>query len=204
MAHRIQAQAFHFDGLVCRGAGSTPQHGLDAGDQFAGGKRLGDVVVGAHIQPLDLVVLFALGGKHDDGDFVGGLITLEAAGQLDTGNRRQHPVQQHQIRAFIDNNFVAPLGVFRLQHIKIGQLQRNGHHFPNGGLVVNNQNTVTGHGFPSLPVCLCCPIRLLFCDICMTNWAETGEKARGGATSSKLQRGLMGELSDDVGSRASR
>ena len=46
--------------------GAAAQHGLDAGHQLLGREGLGDVVVGAGFQAVDLVLLGALGGEHDD------------------------------------------------------------------------------------------------------------------------------------------
>src|SRR5690554_3614030 len=51
-----------FDALWC----GTAQNGLESCDQFPGREGLGDVVIGTSLQTLDLVVLFASGGKHDD------------------------------------------------------------------------------------------------------------------------------------------
>jgi hypothetical protein len=54
-----------------RRAGSDPfamsaQHGVDARDQFARVERLGQVVVGAHLEPDDAIDILALCGEHDD------------------------------------------------------------------------------------------------------------------------------------------
>ena len=51
---------------LARPAERPPQHGLDAGQQFAGGERLDDVVVGPHLQAADAVVLAAAGREDDD------------------------------------------------------------------------------------------------------------------------------------------
>ena len=42
------------------------QNGLDALDDQALGERLGDIVVGAHLEAEQLVDLFVLGGEEDD------------------------------------------------------------------------------------------------------------------------------------------
>ena len=44
----------------------SAQHGTHAGDELADAVRLGDVVVGADLEPDDGVDLGALGGDHDD------------------------------------------------------------------------------------------------------------------------------------------
>ncbi len=66
------------------------QHRLDAGDQFAGGKRLGDVVVGAEFQAQDAVVFAGARSKKDDGN--GGERGVGcAAGGRHPGRRRPEP-----------------------------------------------------------------------------------------------------------------
>src|SRR5690554_7772927 len=60
IADRIQAQTTDLDGcFIVQGAG-TAQHGLQAGDQLPGGEGLGNVVISADFQSLDLVILLAL------------------------------------------------------------------------------------------------------------------------------------------------
>src|SRR5690554_272215 len=77
MADRIQAQTTDLDRcFIVQGAG-TAQHGLQAGDQLPGGEGLGNVVISADFQSLDLVILLALGGEHDDGDVAGQLVTFQ-------------------------------------------------------------------------------------------------------------------------------
>ena len=46
----------------------APQDRLHPGGEFVGGKRFGDVVIRAHFQPADFVIVAALGGDHDYGD----------------------------------------------------------------------------------------------------------------------------------------
>ncbi|MNN09175.1 hypothetical protein D3C81_1220510 [compost metagenome] len=145
VADRVQQQAADFDWRLAIGRAGTAQHGLQARYQLTGGKRLGDVVVGADFQALDLVVLFTLGGEHDDRDVPGQFITLEATGQLDAGRAGQHPVEQDQVRFAVDDNGVGLLGVFRLQAVIAGHFQRNGDHFANGRFVVDDQNAPANH-----------------------------------------------------------
>ena len=53
-------------GRIERRSGRAPQHGANAGQQFARIERLRQIVVGAHFQTDDAVDLFAFGGQHDD------------------------------------------------------------------------------------------------------------------------------------------
>ena len=70
-------------------------------------ERLGDVVVGADLQPDDLVDLAVLGGQHDD-RHVGALPQLPA--HLDAGQPRQHQVEQHEVGAVAVELGRAPSG----------------------------------------------------------------------------------------------
>ena len=145
VADRVQDQAVDFDRRFAIGRAGAAQHGFEARHQFPWGKRLGDVVIGAHFQALDLVVLFALGGEHDDRDIPGQLVTLETAGQFDARGAGQHPVEQDQVRLAVDDNGVGLLGVLRLQAVIAGHFQRDGDHFANGRFVVNDQNAPANH-----------------------------------------------------------
>ena len=67
------AHVADLDRLVARAVdrlvdGRAAQHGAHAGHQLAEAVRLGDVVVGADLEPDDRVDLGALGGDHDDRD----------------------------------------------------------------------------------------------------------------------------------------
>src|SRR4030065_76955 len=58
------------------GAGLT-EYGVDALDQLARAERLGDVVVGAHLEADLLVDVTALGREQDDGDVAGPVFRLQ-------------------------------------------------------------------------------------------------------------------------------
>jgi len=145
VADRVEQQAADFDWCFAIGRAGATQHSLEAGDQFAWGKRLGDVVVGADFKTLNLVVLLALGGEHDDRDISGQLVTLEAAGQFDARGAGQHPVEQDQVRFAVNDDGVCLLRVLRLEAVIAGHFQRNGDHFANGRFVVDDQNAPANH-----------------------------------------------------------
>ena len=77
------------------GAG-PPEHGLDPEYELPRAERLGDVVVGAHGQAQDPVVLLAAGGDHDDRQR--GAVGPQLTKDLDAVEARQHQVQQHEVR----------------------------------------------------------------------------------------------------------
>ena len=74
--------------------GGTAQHGLDAGRNLLGVKRLDDVVIGTQLKAQHLVIGLALGGQHDDGGVVLG---ADLAADLPAVHDRHHDIEQHQI-----------------------------------------------------------------------------------------------------------
>ena len=70
--------------------------GIHPGQQFGGGKGLGDVVIGAKHQPLDLVHLLALGREHDDADAAA--LLPDAAAYFKAVDARQHDVQNGDVK----------------------------------------------------------------------------------------------------------
>ena len=92
-AHRT---TFEHRGQQVLGLTAAAQHGADPRDQLARRERLGDVVVGAELEPDHLVDLAVLGGQHDDRD-VGAL--PDRAAHLGARDPGQHQVEQHQVGA---------------------------------------------------------------------------------------------------------
>ena len=72
--------------------------GPDARKKDLSAEWLGDVVVGAHVKPLDDVRLGVPGRNHDDGDVAGRLVALEHAADGETVYIRKHQVKQDQVR----------------------------------------------------------------------------------------------------------
>ena len=101
---------------------NTAQHRLNPGNKLAGRKRLGDIVIGACIQPRDLVVLLCFGGQHNHRQLFSQLIAFQSAQQLQTRGTGHHPIQQNQIWAAVNNNGMGLLGILRLQHIVVSGL----------------------------------------------------------------------------------
>ena len=96
MALDVHAHRTGLDGGRCGRLGVAPpaQHGADAGDQLARGERLGDVVVGADLEPDHLVDLAVLGGQHDDRHL---RLGPHRAADLGAGQAGQHQVEQDQV-----------------------------------------------------------------------------------------------------------
>ncbi len=79
-------------------------------------ERLGQVVVGAGVEAADAVALLAARGEHDDGDVARLLAAAQAAADLDTGELRQHPVEQDEIGFFFRSDEQRLFAVARFQN----------------------------------------------------------------------------------------
>ena len=78
-----------------RAAARAPQDGLHASDELRDAERLGDVVVGARLEPDDLVELGVLRGEHQD---VGVAEGAHAAADLDAVDVGQADVEDDQVQ----------------------------------------------------------------------------------------------------------
>ena len=89
-SRRVEAHVAHAErrGVNCR---RSARHGTNACEQFLGGKRLGQVIVGTGIQALDLIGHLAFCREHDDGQAFAGL--TRALEYLDTVHAGHHDVQ---------------------------------------------------------------------------------------------------------------
>ena len=83
MAGRVELQTAVLHHVVRHLRRAPAQHGLDARIQFARRERLGDVIVGASLQTLQLVLLVGAGGQHDDRDRAGALVGAQSSRELD-------------------------------------------------------------------------------------------------------------------------
>ena len=75
---------------------SAPQGRPHAGDQLAQPERLGDVVVGTHLQADHRIDLRVACGHHDDGHL---RLRPDLPAHVDAGDAREHHVEQHQAGA---------------------------------------------------------------------------------------------------------
>ena len=74
----------------------SPQHGLDARHELARVERLGQVIVGAHLETDDAVDVLALRGQHDDGHRFAR--RAQAAAYREPVLAGQHEVEDHEAR----------------------------------------------------------------------------------------------------------
>ena len=121
------------------------QHRVDARQQLARRERLGDVVIGAAVETHDLVLLFSARGQHDDRHFLGLLVALQRARQLEAAHVRQHPVDQHQIGALIGNAGARRAHIGRFAHFEAAAAQSECNHFADRPLVFDDQDLLGCH-----------------------------------------------------------
>jgi hypothetical protein len=75
----------------------APQYGFHARQELSQAERLGDVILGAELEPHHLVHLGATGAEHDDRH--GGLLGAQVPHHLETVHPGQHHVQNHEVYA---------------------------------------------------------------------------------------------------------
>src|SRR5262245_297402 len=81
--------------LLLRQRLRAPEHGFDTSEQFANGKRLGDVVVGAELEADYFVHFLATGSEHDDGNR--GPLGFELFANVEAAHSRHHDVEDDQV-----------------------------------------------------------------------------------------------------------
>ena len=116
------------------------QHGIEPRGELGRRERLGDVIVGAGVQRADLVAFLAARRQHDDGQVAGVGVAAELAADLDAGDQRQHPVEQHQVRAALvdrDQRLLAVHGGGDLEPLALEIVAQHGEQ---GFLVLDQQD----------------------------------------------------------------
>ena len=78
------------------GAGAAQQR-ANAGQQGIDAEGFGDIIVRAGVERAHGVAILGARGQHDHGHVARGWLAPDLAADLDAGQRRQHPVQQHDI-----------------------------------------------------------------------------------------------------------
>ena len=145
VADRVQGQPVHFDRAVDAGRRCPAQYRFQPGNQFPRAEGLGDVIIGADFQALDLVVFLNLGGQHDNRDVGGCLFLFQPPCQLDTTGAREHPVQQDQVWLPVNYQGVGLAGILCLEVVVISHFEGHGDHFADGWLVIDDQDSFSIH-----------------------------------------------------------
>ncbi len=115
----------------------APEERADPGGQLAQAERLGDVVVGAELEPDDLVELGILGRQHHDRH---ARLGPDDAADLDPGQLGEHQVEQDEVRALgteLDQRLAAVGG--RHDPESVG-LERVDERLAQGRLVVDDED----------------------------------------------------------------
>ena len=119
---------------------AAAQYGLDARQQLAWRKRLGQIIVGARLEPGDLVVLLAACGEHDDRQVARALLAAQTARKLDPRHAGQHPVEQHDVGKRFAHQPDRLLGIVGAQDAMARMLKIGGNQFLNCGLVFDDED----------------------------------------------------------------
>src|SRR5882672_7243141 len=100
----------------------APEDRADAGHELAHGEGLRDVVVGAHLEPADLVALLRARRQHDDGHERAAGPDLLAHGEaVHVG---QHEVEEHEIGAALARELDAVAAQPRRDDVEALELER--------------------------------------------------------------------------------
>ena len=124
-----------------RGHLEAAQDGLDPGHQLEVVERLGDVVVGAELQALDLVHRVVAGGQHHDRD-VGERPDL--ADHLEAVDVGQADVQQHDVRVLVLDDVERGLARPGAEDVDLAPLQGEpeADRLDDVGLVVDDEDRI--------------------------------------------------------------
>lgn len=83
----------------CGGRGAA-EDGFDAGDEFTGVKRFGEVVIGAEFEADDFVDIIGAGGEHEDGELAGSADLATDFPAIEAG---EHEIENDEIwRRLVD------------------------------------------------------------------------------------------------------
>src|ERR1700722_5277366 len=123
----------------------SPQRRLDPAGELAQRERLGDVVVGAELEPDDLVDLLGLGRQHDDRHRAA---APQLPADLEPIDPRQHQVEHDEVERLLVEALQRLAAVGRLHHVVALLPQWVGEQGLDRLLIVDEQDAcwVIGHG----------------------------------------------------------
>ncbi len=113
------------------------QDGLDARDELARGERLGQVVVGAHLEPEQLVELVVARGQHHDRDRG---VATELAGDLETVEAGQAEVEDDEIGVLAPRGLDGARAIGCRQHGEARVLEVVARELDDLGFVVDDED----------------------------------------------------------------
>ena len=116
----------------------TAQDRLHAQHQFARAEGLGEIVVGADLEPADAVVLLAEGGQHHDRQI--GSAPAEPPAHLEAVDAGEHEVEHHDVGRARRGGGQGVDAVRRAQHRHAGALEIRGDDVADGLVVIDDQS----------------------------------------------------------------
>ena len=128
-------------GLVAAG---PPQDGADAGHDLLEAEGLGDVVVAAHREPLDLVLDRVTRGDKDDRQQPAGL--PQPAGHLEPVHVGEHDVEDDEVGVVLRGAGDRRPPVAGHGHVEAGEPQRGREQLTDVGLVLDDEERGFGDG----------------------------------------------------------
>ena len=149
VARGVQPQAADLDRVVVAGRRGPLQHRPDPRRQLLHGEGFDDVVVGAGVEPAQTVALLALRGKHDHRDVPCGIAPAELAYEVEAAHAGQHPVEQDEVGPLLLDRTLGLRGVGHGARLEAGPRQRELHHLPDGGFVLDEENVLAHRPAPS-------------------------------------------------------
>jgi len=129
--------------LVLNGVGAA-QDGADAGDDLLQPEGLGDVVVAADGQALDLVRHVIAGGQEEDR---GGHVTLaQAPGHGEAVHVGQHDIEDHQVGGCLLHRLQRAVAVACDRDLEACEAQGRGQQVADVGFIVDDKEVSFGAG----------------------------------------------------------
>ncbi len=121
------------------------QHGAQPRQKFGHREGLGEIIVGAGIQPADAVGFLAPRRQHQDRHIAGFLARTQAAADFDARQLRHHPVQDHQVGLFFGGDQQRLLAVAGFHNSIAFALQIVAQQGDQGAFVFGDQNGGLAH-----------------------------------------------------------
>ena len=122
---------------------ATPQDRPDPREQLLAAERLGDVVVGAGVERLDLGQLVGLAGQDDDRDLARPAGDADHLDAVAAGHRE---VEQHQVGRLLGEPAQGRVAVVRGHDLVAGRADQRGHRADHRGLVVHDEDAQAPRG----------------------------------------------------------
>ena len=123
-----------------RRCGARPaKHGPHSGHELARVEGLGEIVVGAELEPDHFVHVFALGRQHDDGQARQIGSGADPSADLEAVHAREHEVEEDELGPALGERGETPGAVRGHRHVDIVLAEIFRHEGAQAGVVVDEQ-----------------------------------------------------------------